>query len=37
MRDDRPMEPQQIHARSGNYDHRFERQGTFIRLRGDDQ
>jgi len=33
MRDGRPVEPQQIHARTGNYPHLFERKGTFIRLK----
>ncbi|HLF44443.1 MAG TPA: hypothetical protein VJA46_13100 [Acidimicrobiia bacterium] len=33
MRDGRPVEPQQIHARVGHYKHMFERKGTFIRLR----
>lgn len=33
MRDGRPVEPQQIHARTGNYEHMFEREGTFIKLR----
>jgi hypothetical protein len=32
MRDGRPVEPQQIHARVGNYDHLFTREGTFIKL-----
>jgi hypothetical protein len=33
MRDDRPIETQQIHARVGNYPDIFERAGAFIRLR----
>ncbi len=33
MRDGRPIEPQQIHARTGNYPDMFERDGAFIRLR----
>jgi hypothetical protein len=33
MRDGRPVETQQIHARVGNYGHLFEREGTFIKLR----
>lgn len=32
MRDGRPVEAQQIHARVGNYPHLFTRNGTFIRL-----
>ena len=32
MRDGRPVEPQQIHARVGQYPHRFVREGTFIKL-----
>ena len=32
MRDGRPVEAQQIHARVGNYGHMFERRGTFIGL-----
>lgn len=35
MRDGRPVEPQQIHARVGHYLHLFEKAGTFIKLRGD--
>ncbi len=31
MRDGRPAEPQQIHARVGNYPHLFVRVGTFIK------
>ena len=34
MRDGRPVEAQQIHARVGHYGDRFEKEGTFIRLRG---
>jgi hypothetical protein len=33
MRDGRPVEAQQIHARVGHYADRFERVGTFIKLR----
>lgn len=33
MRDGRPVEPQQIHARVGNYPHLFEKAGTFIKPR----
>lgn len=33
MRDGRPVEAQQIHARVGNYGHMFERRGTSIGLR----
>ena len=33
MRDGRPIETQQIHARAGNYPDMFERNGPFIRLR----
>jgi hypothetical protein len=33
MRDGRPIETQQIHARVGNYPDMFERDGAFIRLR----
>jgi hypothetical protein len=33
MRDGRAAEPQQIHARTGNYPDLFEREGTFIKLR----
>lgn len=33
MRDGRPVETQQIHARAGNYDTLFEREGTFIKLK----
>ena len=32
MRDGRPVEAQQIHARVGNYDHLFAREGTFIKM-----
>jgi len=32
MRDGRPVEPQQVHARVGQYPHRFVREGTFIKL-----
>jgi hypothetical protein len=32
MRDGRAVEPQQIHARTGNYPNLFEREGTFIKL-----
>jgi hypothetical protein len=32
MRDGRPVEPQQIHARVGHYPHLFRREGTFIKL-----
>lgn len=32
MRDGRPVEAQQIHARVGHYSHLFTREGTFIRL-----
>jgi hypothetical protein len=32
MRDGRPVEPQQIHARIGHYGHWFEKEGTFIKL-----
>jgi hypothetical protein len=35
MRDGRPIETQQIHARVGNYPDMFERNGPFIRLRED--
>jgi hypothetical protein len=35
MRDGRPIETQQIHARVGNYPDMFERNGPFIKLRGD--
>jgi hypothetical protein len=35
MRDGRPIETQQIHARAGNYPDMFERNGPFIRLRED--
>lgn len=34
MRDGRPVETQQIHARVGHYGDRFEKVGTFIKLRG---
>lgn len=33
MRDGRAVEPQQIHARTGNYTDLFEREGTFIKLK----
>ena len=33
MRDGRPVEPQQIHARVGHYGDLFEKAGTFIKLR----
>lgn len=33
MRDGRPVESQQIHARVRNYDHMFEKEGTFIKLK----
>jgi hypothetical protein len=33
MRDGRPVETQQIHARVGNYESLFEREGTFIKLK----
>lgn len=32
MRDGRPVEAQQIHARVGQYPHVFNKQGTFITL-----
>ena len=32
MRDGRPVEAQQIHARVGHYPHLFAREGTFIKL-----
>lgn len=32
MRDGRPVEPQQIHARIGHYGHWFEKEGTFIKV-----
>ncbi len=32
MRDGRPVEPQQVHARVGHYSHLFVREGTFIKL-----
>jgi hypothetical protein len=32
MRDGRPVEPQQIHARIGHYGHWFEKEGMFIKL-----
>lgn len=32
MRDGRPVEPQQIHARVGNYPDLFARDGTFVKL-----
>ena len=34
MRDGRPVEAQQIHARVGQYPHLFEKEGTFIKLKG---
>lgn len=33
MRDGRPVEPQQVHARVGHYGHLFVREGTFIKLK----
>ncbi|MHB1446207.1 MAG: hypothetical protein ACYCTI_00405 [Acidimicrobiales bacterium] len=33
MRDGRPVEAQQIHARVGNYSELFAREGTFIKLK----
>lgn len=33
MRDGRPVEAQQIHARVGHYGHLFEKEGTFIKLK----
>lgn len=33
MRDGRPVERQQIHARVGNYENLFEREGSFIKLK----
>lgn len=35
MRDGRPVESQQIHARVGNYPHLFTKVGTFIKLVAD--
>lgn len=35
MRDGRPVEPQQVHARVGHYPDLFEKVGTFIKLRDD--
>jgi hypothetical protein len=32
MRDGRPVEAQQIHARVGHYEHLFTKAGTFIKL-----
>lgn len=32
MRDGRPVEPQQIHARVGNYGHLFTKEGIYIKL-----
>jgi hypothetical protein len=32
MRDGRPVEPQQVHARVGHYRQLFAREGTFIKL-----
>lgn len=37
MRDGRPVEAQQIHARVGNYPDLFEKVGTLIRLHRSDQ
>lgn len=37
MRDGRPVETQQIHARTGNYSHMFEKRGSFIKLVEDQQ
>ncbi len=34
MRDGRPVEAQQIHARAGQYPHVFEKRGTFFTLTG---
>lgn len=34
MRDGRPVETQQIHARVGQYPHLFAKEGTFIKLAG---
>jgi hypothetical protein len=36
MRDGRPLETQQIHARVGNYPDLFERDGAFIKLKTTD-
>jgi hypothetical protein len=36
MRDGRPAEPQQVHARVGHYPALFEREGTFIKLRDEE-
>ena len=36
MRDGRPIETQQIHARAGNYPNMFERDGAFIKLKTND-
>lgn len=36
MRDGRPIETQQIHARAGNYANMFERDGAFIKLKTND-
>jgi hypothetical protein len=33
MRDGRPVEPQQIHARVGHYPQLFDKEGTYIKLR----
>ena len=33
MRDGRPVEPQQVHARVGHYGHLFTKEGTFIKLK----
>lgn len=33
MRDGRPVEPQQVHARVGHYGRLFTREGTFIKLK----
>lgn len=35
MRDGRPVEAQQVHARVGQYPHLFTREGTFIKLASD--
>jgi hypothetical protein len=35
MRDGRPVEAQQIHARVGHYQHLFAKEGTFIKLHSD--
>jgi hypothetical protein len=36
MRDGRPVEAQQIHARVGHYQHLFAKEGTFIKLTSED-